>query len=307
MKREPDFTIDELKAVLERGLGFGIGSLQRLGGSSAFNFKAVRSSDGFRFLVKCSPFSQQRHFDQLVDHLNALRGTIVAQRIFENECPATFGGCNLLCLEWCPGESVFPDRLTDKQFLSFLDDYLAFSEAMQIVRCVDDQAPVRKWRDEVRVKCRGLGGAILSKCLDDIVNPDLASASLRMKVIHGDFHHGNFHFVDGRLNGIFDIEGMKRGYPTDDIVRYVTCAVEHLRWYELHRVRRMMRLFGLAVGHLPYAQDEWLAAIEGRFLRKAYMQTNRLSRVGLGTALNLAFRSRLYRKMKSIARERCNV
>ena len=44
-----DFETVDLKAELERSLGFGLKSLDRLDGASALNYRAVRTSDGMTF------------------------------------------------------------------------------------------------------------------------------------------------------------------------------------------------------------------------------------------------------------------
>jgi len=112
------FATEELKDELERKLGFRLRELTRLDGASALNFKAVREADGLPFAVKCSPPSRQRMFDNLVRHLEETRGTKAVRRLFEKECPTVFRSHNLICLEWCAGERLLPDQLTDDQLRS---------------------------------------------------------------------------------------------------------------------------------------------------------------------------------------------
>ena len=50
MQRQP-FETSELKAELERGLGFALAELVRLDGVSSLNYRAVRASDGLTFAV----------------------------------------------------------------------------------------------------------------------------------------------------------------------------------------------------------------------------------------------------------------
>ena len=49
---EQTFETSELKAELERSLGFALRSLERLDGASALNFKAVRASDGMTYVAR---------------------------------------------------------------------------------------------------------------------------------------------------------------------------------------------------------------------------------------------------------------
>jgi len=296
------FKTEELKTELERSLGFALRSLERLDGASALNFKAVRDSDGMAFAVKCSPLSRQKMFDGLVRHLTDLKGTKAVQRLFERDCPAAFRGYNLVCTAWCSGRRMFPDALTDGQMQGFLDDYLTFSAALQRTSHIVPHDPFVTWRAEALAKCRGLGGFVMRRLLQEISVADLDYREELLRIIHGDFHHGNFLFEDGRVSVYLDLEEFCQGYPTEDLLRYFCCAAEHLRWYEQGRKRRMLKLFELAVRHLPYSRHEWLVAINSRFICRVFMNTNGVSRIGLFKTLNLAFRAAFYRKLRAIVR-----
>lgn len=292
------FPAESLKAELERSLGFRLRGLTRLGGAAAVNFKAVRASDGLPFVVKCSlPDHNCRHA-RLVEHLQSLQGTKAAQRVFARECAPSFAGYDVVCLAWCEGGPMPPDRLTDEQFRAFLDAYQAFSAEMQQVKAFEPPAPVVRWREMALRKCRGWRAGALRNLLEKVAAEDVALRPGLTRVIHGDFHHGNLHFADGRLTGILDLEEMRKGYPTDDIVRLITCAAGHLRWYERRRKRRLVHLFGLAVRHMPYARQQWVAAIAGRFLYKVFMKTHARPRIGLAMSLRLAFRARFYAELE---------
>ena len=292
------FETAELKAELERSLGFGLKSLVRLDGASALNFRAERESDGLLFAVKCSPKFRQVMFDHLVAHLRETEGTKAVKRLFAAECPATFRGFNVICLSWCEGERKFPDELTEPQLIALLDDYLAFSEAMQKATGIVPHDPMLAWREVALKNCRG--------CLRRLIERELPVEGVTyrkelLKTVHGDFHHGNFLFVDGKVNGFFDLEEFCEGYPTDDIVRYFVCAAEHLKGFGVFRFGRILERFAAAVRHLPYAREEWEVAINCLLLRKIYMKTKD-GPVGFARAVNLLFRARLYRRMKRIVR-----
>ena len=297
-----DFETGELKTELERSLGFALRSLVRLDGASALNFRAVRESDGLAFAVKCSPKARQVMFDHLVRHLEETRGTKAVSRLFAAACPPTFRGYNVICLSWCAGERVFPGRLTREQLYAFLDEYVKFSAAMQRATLIAPADPIEKWRAGALAACCGFAAGPLRRLIErELPKDEVRYRPDRLGVIHGDFHHGNFLFVDGKVSGFFDLEEFCGGYPADDIVRYFVCAAEHLRWYEQGRKRKLLQRFGEAVGHLPYPAEDWLTAIDGLLVRKIYMKV-RDGRVGLFQTANLRFRARFYLALKRIAR-----
>ena len=296
------FETAELKAELERSLGFRLKSLVRLDGASTLNFRAERESDGLLFAVKCSPKFRQVMFDHLVAHLRETEGTKAVKRLFAAECPATFREYNVICLSWCAGERKFPDELTEPQLIALLDDYLAFSEAMQKATGIVPHDPMLAWREAALKNCRGLAGQGLSKLIGrELPVEGVTYRKEFLKTVHGDFHHGNFLFVDGKVNGFFDLEEFCEGYPTDDIVRYFVCAVEHLKGFGVFRLGRILEQFAAAVRHLPYSREEWEVAINCLLLRKIYMKVKD-GPVGFARAVNLLFRARLYRRMKGIVR-----
>ena len=298
-----DFETGELKAELERAFGFRLKELVRLDGASALNFRAERESDGLVFAVKCSPKFRQVMFDHLVAHLRETEGTKAVRRLFAAECPATFRGYNLICLSWCAGERRFPDQLTEPQLIAFLDDYLAFSAALQKATGIQPHDPMLAWREAARANCRGIAGRGLRKLFErELPAEGVTYRRELLKTVHGDFHHGNFLFVDGKVNGFFDLEEFCEGYPTDDIVRYFVCAAEHLRGFGAFRLGRILRRFAAAVRHLPYSREEWEVAINCLLLRKIYMKTKD-GPVGFARTVNLLFRARLYRRMKEIVRK----
>lgn len=297
-----DFETADLKAELERSLGVRLRTLERLDGASALNFKAVREADGLAFAVKCSPASRQVMFDHLVRHLEETKGTKAVRRLFAKECPVTFRDYNVICLSWCDGERRFPDQLTRAEFEDFLGEYLKFSAAMQMATLIAPPDPIEKWRAGALAACRGVFGRPLRNLIErELPVDEVRYRPERLGVIHGDFHHGNFLFVDGRLNGFFDLEEFCGGYPADDIVRYFVCAAEHLRWYEQGRKRQLQQRFAEAVARLPYPAEDWLTAIDGLLARKLYMKTEG-RRIGVAQVANLLFRARFYLALKRIVR-----
>ena len=200
----------------------------------------------------------------------------------------------------CFGERIFPDRLADNQLDACLDEYLGFSAAMQNVKTFEAVQPLRKWREAALRKRSGLAGLIMRRLLLEMKPEECDYRPDLLRVIHGDFHHGNFLFVDGRVAVYLDLEEFRQGYPADDLLRYFTCAAEHLRWYEWGRRRGTLRAFARAVRRLPYSRHEWVVAINGRFVNKMLMHTWDKRRIGLWQAVNLAWRFGFYRAMRRI-------
>ena len=298
---EPGFDL-ALHDELERSLGFPLKPLERLDGEINLNFKAVRKADGLTFAVKCSPPEKRAAFAALCGYFAALEGTKAARRLFPDAL-VRFRDYDILCLSWCDGERLFPDRLTDAQMEALVDDYLEFSAALQRTEpsCPPD--------DCVAMRRLALGkcGGFWSRGIRRLLERELTEEGVRLRpektrLIHGDLHHGNFLFKDGRVSGFFDFENVTHGYPAEDLVRYFVCASEHLRWYEQHRKRRILRLFRIAVTRLGYPADEWETALNRLLVLKIARKAENHG-LGLLMSANLLFRTRYYRALKQVVAE----
>lgn len=291
MAFKQDFPNERLKAHLEKALGFSLASLTRLPGyANSLNFKAVRAFDGLVFAVKCSDPADTERRARLVTHLDELKGTKAVQRLFP-EVTSEFEGFSLLFLSWCPGERVFADRLSGDELDAFFDDYLAFSSALQRTsdhRPAEDPA-VRF--EKVMPNLHGFGtGRVRQFFEEQAALGYVAYRPEKLRIIHNDFHHGNFLFVDHRVAGYFDFEEFRPGYPAEDLVRYITVSAEHLHFYELFRMRGLLDAFGRLVRRSPYGLDEWRVAVNAMLLYR----TERYQSRGFGLfqrmRLNLRFR-----------------
>ena len=269
-----DFAPGELKAELERSLGFAIRSFRRLKCVNSMNFKAVRDSDGFAFTVKCMPEWRKLGYDQTVLHLRELRGSKSVQRVFEQECPERFRGHYLLCLAWCEGAGVSPDRMTVDQLKSFLDDYLGFSAALQNTTCSLPAYPTVWWRQEALAKCRGVWGGLLKRAVEAIPEEESGFRKNRLRVTHGDLHPGNFAFADGHVTGFLDVEGLTLGYPAWDLIRYFYFCASHLRFWQIRRRRLLADRFREAVRYLPYDREDWKASINASWFEQVWKKTD---------------------------------
>lgn len=301
------FKTDALKAELERMLGFGLESLVRLDGASALNFKAVRADDGLAFLVKCFPPERRDFLKRFLINLEALRGAKVPVRLFGDCGRIMICGFEVICISWCEGRRLMPDQLAREQLWAFLDEYQHLSAAFQTLSQVNGPDPLPAFREIAVRSSAGIWGRVVRRLIDRIVPADsVIYRKEALKVVHADFHHGNFLFVGGAVSGFFDLEELCLGYPAEDIARYFVCAAEHMPWYALCRRRRLLRLFGEAVRHLPYPTEEWLLAVNGLLVRKiAKKVVDR--RVGFGCAANLLYRAVFYRKLCRVLMNRRNL
>ena len=293
-----------LHDALEQALGFSLKPLERLDGEINLNFRAVRATDGLTFAVKCSPSAKHAAFAALSGHLEALKGTKAARRLFP-EALRQFRGYDILCLSWCEGVRLFPDRLTDAQMTALADDYHDFSAALQRTQpsCPPDDCVAM--RRLALGTCRGLWSRGIRRLLEqELTEEGVSLRPEKTRLIHGDLHHGNFLFKDGRVSGFFDFENVTQGYPAEDLIRYFVCASEHLRWYEQHRKRRILKLFRIVVARLKYPADEWETALNRLLVSKI---ARKAADRGLGflMTVNLLFRAKYYRTMKRVAAEAC--
>lgn len=298
-----DFELGRLKEHLERCLGWRVRALDPVGhASGSLNYRAVRESDGFSFLVKLKR-KTGRDIDQRLDaslsrQLEALSGTKAVQNLFRDQLE-DFAEYRVRCLTWCEGGSAHPDRLTDEELSGILHEHQVLIDALQHTE------PSMSARDGVaslmRIKAglRGVFGCLLKRILVRRMPVTVvAHDPLRIKVIHGDFHAGNFTVLDGRITGIFDLEESRYGYPAEDIVRFYVCAAEHLNWLSWYRHRRILDSFAKAVRTLPYPADEWHVAINGLLIYKVLRKVEK--GCGIGRSLNLLWRMGLYRRMNEL-------
>lgn len=293
------FKTEDLKAELERSLGFRMSEFTRLKCVNSINFKAVRGEDGFCFTVKCLELRRRFGYDLIVRHIRELEGSLAPQRVFERECPASFCGYGLICLKWCVGGPVWPDRLSAAEMDAFLDDYLGFSEALQRTTQHIQPYPAAKWRTEALLRCARGWGRLVRPHIEDCKVEESFFRKESLRVTHGDLHPKNFAFQDGRVSGFFDVEGLTLGYPAWDILRYLTFSIDHLRFYERHRTRAILSRFAQAVRKMPYSAEEWIVSINVTWLEQVHKKLNK-PRVGLLQAVQLCLHARLFLALKRI-------
>ncbi|MGN0855332.1 MAG: phosphotransferase enzyme family protein [Kiritimatiellia bacterium] len=294
--KQPAFSIDALRRLLEGELGSRIARLDLLTCCSRPENFRITLADGRVYAVKCvaPEKSKWRYFrNYFLPHLQALKGTDAVQLVHG---PFAFGDCVVVVMAWCPGRRIPPDRLTDAQFAELVATYRRFSAAIQGVTAVLPPRDNLAVRREVLASLTAPVCAYLRRFVETVLTEKLlAYDPARLRVIHGDFHHGNFHFDGTRMTGVMDLEDFRYGYPADDWMRYIVCAAEHLRWFAFARRRRLLvRLKEL----LPQAPaDEWREAVGGLLIRKIWRRFCVKKGAAWWLAVNLRFRISFYREI----------
>lgn len=302
---KPKFDSDELRTFLEQKLGKRLARFDLITACSRpENFRA-ETEDGVKLAVKCVPAEKGGiHYfaDHFVPHLEELRGSRAIQLVGS---PMNFSGCTVVVMEWCPGARVMPDDLSDRQFAELVATYRDFSRSIQKV------SQVLPERENLVVREKALALLTAPSCgwLRQFVERELTADALtydraRMKVIHGDFHHGNFHFDGDRITGIMDLEDFRYGYPADDWIRYVVCAAEHLHWFDFVGRRRLLERFAELLPEAP--ADEWREAVGGLLVRKIWRRFARRKGRAWWLSLNFRFRLPFYRSLYTLIDKHCS-
>ncbi len=297
-KFQPTYDIAELKAFLDERLGAIVSFEMVTECSRPENYRVVMA-DGTKFLVKCVPQKKagtDTFHARFLPNLQALASSPEAVKCVGG--PWDFQGHTVIVLSWCAGGRIMPDRLTAHQQENLIQAYARFSEAMQqspvALPVRDLQAERTRALSELdRWGCRGLRSFIQS----EVPSASLAYDPQRLKVIHGDLHHGNFHFEGERVAGFMDFEEFRLGYATDDWMRYVIVAAEHLHWFDRAGRRRLLDLFSRLLPCAP--ADEWRLAIMAFLTHKIYRRFTKKRNVliKIWWAQKIRFRLGFYRAL----------
>lgn len=117
--------------------------------------------------------------------------------------------------------------------------------------------------------------------------------------IHGDFHYKNF-FLDGdRLSACFDLEKMRDGLPTEDLLRIFAHALERTRFWKRKRLAAVFRNFASLVAISGYPREMWLEAID-RYERHKLERRLKKARFPLFASIEAALRRPLYSRLRAI-------
>ena len=195
-----------------------------------------------------------------------------------------------------------PDALSPEEERALVRSYGELSAAMQCSSAVLPDRDSVAIRRETMPLLAGVACRPLRRFVErEIPESALSYDRSRLRVIHGDFHHGNIHFRDGRVTGIFDFESFRLGYAAEDWLRYVVCGAEHLHWFDMAGRRRLLALFGRL---LPLARaDEWRSAAGALLIRKIWRRFSLHRGPRAWFVLNMMFRLGFYRRLFSMIDE----
>ena len=295
------FAVDSLRQVVEDGFGIEVATLDRLPGHShSLNFR-VRTADGTPFVVKCLRRDAGRRLRRIVAHAGSLKGDCVPSVLFGGKM-LDFGDYAVLALRWIGGERRSCDRLSFGEATSLVRAYATFQRSLR------DDGEVLPALDYVAMRERLLelidrhAARELRQELKGMRPTYLRHDPAATGVIHGDLNYGNLHFSNGAVTGFLDIEELRFGCPTEDLVRYVVCSAEHLQWYEFRSTAAVLRRFADIVRNTGYSVGEWMLAIDGYLLRKLEKKIDS-PRPSLWQRLNLHWRLKLYRRLREIVND----
>ena len=294
-----DFDTAALASAMARAWGVEATSVVRLAGHAhSINFRVEAKGAG-TFAAKCVPAARVRALRRLVAHAASAAYPDVPSLLFGGKV-FEFGKWKVLALRWIGGTYRCPDELTADETANFLGAHAGFLKGLS------DDGEILPVRDALALKRDllarlGPGGAPgIVRELRLMEDASLVLAPEETSIIHGDLHHKNFCFAGGRVGGFLDIEELRFGTPAEDLVRYVVCRAEHLRWYKLHALRKLFDVFREFVRRTPYSRRAWLFAVDGYLLRKLDKKIGKDGGVSLAGRLNLAVRFGFYRRLREI-------
>ncbi len=250
---------------------------RRLGaGNSSRNFRAVLA-DGGVVLVK---FANDYRTARFLPRLQAISSPLVPRPAFGG-ATGKFGRYVISAQEWCArGANVPADQLTDAQLRGIVAGHAQLLDALAAVDASTLPSAVG-----VVAAARGCG---LEPC-----------------TIHGDFHYRNF-FMDGdSMTACFDLESVRRGLPTEDLLRVFAHPLERTRIWYWRRMNVLYRNFARLVEFSPYGRDAWLAAIDIHESNKAArrLAKKRRRRIDIFAKFEAMLRAPLYRRLRRIVAE----
>lgn len=165
---------------------------------------------------------------------------------------------------WRETTRVAPERMTDRQFESFLTRYDELFAALQTTprEAVAPTLDAKALREKVRAYvarhplARGLLKSLVSLRDEEIDFP----ASTPLVIIHGDFHCGNFGFTGENLSFFCDFDLLRIGAQVEDLVFLFADRLKRRAGGRQGRavlVRRLRHLFG----RLDRPVHEWRIAV----------------------------------------------
>ena len=263
--RDP-FDVKICRAAAEKLFGRAFASFKEVrGGNTSQNFVAALGDE--RWFVKVG---HPKRVQLTVSRHLAVKSALVPKIAMDGR----IGSCEdrAVCAEeWFEGIfHVDPADLTSDQVNELVQAYRAFLTAAKAVKDAKDYGDVKG-----------------------------SEADGTLSVIHGDLNFRNVAFKGGHVLAILDLESMRLGYPTEDLLEFVVHEMERTRIWFRRRLHKLERSLAELVRASGYTCKAWLAAVDIYVTRK---QAKRQSKARFPLLKSLAFRLRapLYATIRRI-------
>ena len=259
-------TDSRLKMAAERAFGTQFGSFTRIStGNSSLNFNAVEHN-GRRHLVKFfTGIAKPR-----IEMLSQVTGNLVPKISLGKGSFPIGNDWHVCALEWRNGESIDPANMTQPQISSLYNAYKELCQALKNTICPAADSALSSF-----------------------------STGLTLCQIHGDMHFKNVFFEGNKATSFFDLEKIRLGLPTEDLLRYFIHAAERTRFWRLRRKSAIKRNFARLVQISEYPTAAWLAALD-LYDRRKMERRARKARSRIAFAIDCFMRSGLYRSFRRI-------
>ena len=298
--RNCGFRLSSLAARVEDAFGVRVVSLKGLPGRShSLNYR-VSTADGAVFSVKLMPSWHGEKRSRLLAHARSVRCPLVAGLAFP-AADVAFERFQILCFQWKDGRSRAFDKLSAAELSDLLAAHRAFLAGLSDDGYVLPAYDLAAARAGLLERVAGGTAHGIRRELESLDAATFRRAPERTCVIHGDLNPDNVLFCDGKVSGVLDVEELRFGVPAEDLVRFVVCGAEHLKFYQFGRLRRFVRHFEALVRVAGVPAEDWLLAINGALLRKLQRHV-RGPRVPFLTRVRLQFRFRFYRSLRDVVR-----
>lgn len=261
--------LTRLAAVLSERLHQGLRELVPLGIPCTWPvFRAV-TADGREMFVKVM---EKAAAERTLTCLGSAGGCPLLPRPVIHEA-LDFGECAVLCLDWRETRRIEPERMTDAQFLSFVEGLRCLAEALKSYSgpfsdYAEEDSPESYYDALVRYAARHPLSSRLLKSLLVLPERMRSCAGRELVPIHGDFQSGNYGFDGDRFAAVFDVDDIVPGLPCEDATYAFTERLRHSELTDDER-RRIIDLFLRMVGMTPWPLEDWQFAVSHARLRIA--------------------------------------
>jgi len=112
-------------------------------------------------------------------------------------------------------------------------------------------------------------------------------------------HFKNVFFEGDKATSFLDLEKIRIGLPTEDLLRYFIHAAERTRFWRLRRKSAIKRNFARLVQISEYPTAAWIAALD-LYERRKMERRARKARSRIAFAIDCFMRSGLYGSFRQI-------